>query len=127
MDISQTIVDLKKRPDFTENVGMILIHNGVVRSWSRKDHTDVGGLETEVDQVRIDQLRREYLNRPGIYEIIIETESGSFQPGDDLLFIVVAGDLREHVKPVLSELLDRIKAEAVRKKNFPPKTSGTER
>jgi molybdopterin synthase catalytic subunit len=37
------------------------------------------------------------------------------QPGDDLLFIVVAGDIRENVKPVLADLLDRIKAEAVSK------------
>ena len=118
MDISKTISILKQRSDFTDNVGMILIHNGVVRSWSRNDHTNVGSLKTEVDQVCIDRLREEYLDRPGIYEIIIETESGSFQPGDDLLFILVAGDLREHVKPVLSELLDRIKAEAVCKKEF---------
>jgi molybdopterin synthase catalytic subunit len=97
---------------------MILIHNGVVRSWSRKDGAGVSGLAAEVDQERIAQLRSHYLTWPGIYEIIIETESGSFQPGDDLLFIIVAGDLREHVKPVLSELLDRIKAEAVRKKEF---------
>ena len=118
MNISKTIAELKKRHDFCEKVGMILIHNGVVRSWSRKDGTAVSGLETEVDQGRIEQLRCNYLAWPGIYEIIIETESGSFQPGDDLLFILVAGDLREHVKPVLSELLDRIKAEAVRKKEF---------
>lgn len=118
MDISKTIAALKKRHDFCEKVGMILIHNGVVRAWSRKDGTEVSGLETEVDQEKIARLRQEYLAWPGIYEIIIETDSGSFQPGDDLLFILVAGDLREHVKPVLSELLDRIKAEAVQKKEF---------
>jgi molybdopterin synthase catalytic subunit len=118
MDISKTIAALKKRPDFCEKVGMILIHNGVVRSWSRKDGAGVSELETQVDQEKIAQLRQEYLAWPGIYEIIVETDSGSFQPGDDLLFILVAGDLREHVKPVLSELLDRIKAEAVRKKEF---------
>ncbi|MCI5146619.1 MAG: molybdenum cofactor biosynthesis protein, partial [Candidatus Electrothrix sp. AR3] len=84
-----------------------------------KDHTGISRLETEVDQVHLEELRQEYLNRPGIYEIIIEAGAGSFQPGDDLLFIIVAGDLREHIKPVLSELLDRIKAEAVHKKEFP--------
>ncbi|CAK8713969.1 MAG: Molybdopterin synthase catalytic subunit [Candidatus Electronema aureum] len=118
MDISKTIAELKNRPDFTEKVGMILIHNGVVRNWSRKDGAEVSGLETEIDQEQIERLRLEYLIWPGIYEIIIEAASGSFQPGDDLLFIIVAGDLREHVKPVLAELLDRIKAEAVRKKEL---------
>ena len=38
-----------------------------------------------------------------------------FSPGDDLLFILVAGDIRENIKPVLADLLDRIKSEAIRK------------
>lgn len=115
MDISKTIATMKKRPDFNEKVGMILIHNGTVRSWSRKDHQQVTALETTVDHEKIEQLRQEYLERQGIYDIIIEARSGRFAPGDDLLFIIVAGDLRENIKPVLAELLDRIKAEAVSK------------
>lgn len=115
MDISQTIATLKQRPDFTDKVGMVLIHNGTVRSWSRQDRQRVTALEAEVDQEKIAELRQEYLNRPGIYEILIKANSGRFQPGDDLLFILVAGDLRENIKPVLAELLDRIKAEAVTK------------
>jgi len=39
--------------------------------------------------------------------------NGRFQPGDDILFIIVDGDIRENIKPVLSELLDRIKNEAI--------------
>jgi len=115
MDISKTIATLKKRPDFNDKVGMILIHNGTVRNWSRKDHQQVAVLETTVDQEKIERLRQEYLEQEGIYDIIVEARSGRFAPGDDLLFILVAGDLRENVKPVLAGLLDRIKAEAVSK------------
>ncbi len=115
MDISATIGKLKERPDFNDNVGMILTHNGTVRSWSRTDHRQVTALEVQVDQGKVEQLRLNYLKSPGIYEIIIEAHSGRFLPGDDLLFILVAGDLRENIKPVLSDLLDRIKAEAVSK------------
>lgn len=115
MDISKTIAELKQRPGFAENVGMILVHNGIVRAWSRDDRATVTALETVVDQQKVEELRQEYLKRPGIYEIIVEGRSGRFQPGDDLLFILVAGDLREHIKPVLAELLDRVKAEAVTK------------
>lgn len=43
---------------------------------------------------------------------------GELKPGDDVLFLVVAGDIREHVKATFSELLDRIKAEAVIKQEF---------
>ena len=38
--------------------------------------------------------------------------------GDDLLFLIVAGDIRENVKPALGELLDRIKSEAVTKQEL---------
>ncbi len=118
MDISKTIAELKRRPDFNDHVGMILIHNGVVRNWSRMDKSRVSALEVKVNHETVDSLRQEYLEKPGIYEIIVETHSGTFQPGEDLLFIIVAGDLRENIKPVLAELLDRIKAEAVRKKEI---------
>ena len=118
MDISKTIYELKKRPEFNDNVGMILIHNGVVRNWSRKDRTAVTALQVTPDFAKIEALRREYLQRDGIFEIIIEALSGIFKPGDDLLYIIVAGDIRENIKPVLAELLDRIKAEAVTKKEI---------
>ena len=64
---------------------------------------------------QIEVLRQEFLQYPGIYDIVVEAHEGLLQPGDDLLFIVVAGDIREHVKPVLSDLLERIKSEAVSK------------
>ena len=118
MDITKTIKELKKRPEFTDNVGMILIHNGVVRNWSRKDRSTVTALEVIPDNKKIEALRQEYLRREGIFEIIIKAYSGTFQPGDDLLYIIVAGDIRENIKPVLAELLDRIKAEAVSKKEI---------
>ena len=115
MDITQTIAEMKKNPAFAENVGMVLVHNGVVRAWSRKTREGVTALEVTPDQAKVEAIRREYLQKPGIFDIVIEAKSGRFQPGDDLLFIVVAGDIRENVKPVLGELLDRIKSEAIHK------------
>ena len=115
MDISGTIAAMKREPVFAENVGMILVHNGVVRGWSRKDRSPVSSVHVAADKAHIEALRQEYSRRPGIYKVLIECATGALQPGDDLLFIVVAGDIREHVKPVLAELLDRVKAEAVHK------------
>jgi molybdopterin synthase catalytic subunit len=118
MDITQTIKELKKRPEFADNVGMILVHNGVVRNWSRGDKADVSALEVAPDYDKIEALRKEYLQHDGIFEIVVDARQGTLQPGDDLLFIIVAGDIREHVKPVLADLLERIKAEAVAKKEI---------
>lgn len=119
MDISQTIAELKSRPDFSEHVGMLLIHNGTVRSWSRKDRSVVKSIEVLPDHRKISSLREEFLQQEGIYEIIIEANEGMLSPGDDLLYIIVAGDIRENVKPVLAELLDRVKSEAVSKRELP--------
>ncbi len=118
MDISKTIAKMKENPAFAENVGMVLIHNGVVRAWSRKGKEHVESLEVTPDLDKIEAIRQEFLKKEGIFDIIVEAKSGRFKPGDDLLFIVVAGDLRENVKPVLADLLDRIKAEAVSKKEI---------
>lgn len=118
MDISKTIAEMKKNPEFARNVGMLLVHNGVVRAWSRQSRDQVEYLEVRPDQEKVATLRREFLERQGIYDIIIEAREGRFLPGDDLLFIIVAGDIRENVKPVLAELLDRVKAEAITKKEI---------
>lgn len=118
MDIAEVIQELKQRPEFTDNVGMILIHNGVVRNWSRKDRAKVAALEVTPDYEKIEAIRQEYLQHNGIFDIIVHAYSGTFQPGDDLLFIIVAGDIRENIKPVLADLLDRIKAEAVTKREI---------
>ena len=118
MDISKTIAAMKKEPGFTENVGMILVHNGVVRGWSRSDRKTVTSIEVSVDGPKIEELRQEYEEKDGIYKVVVEYRSGLLHPGDDVLFIVVAGDIRENVKPVLADLLDRIKSEAVSKKEM---------
>ncbi len=60
MDITQTLAQLKQDPDFKENVGMVLIHNGVVRGWSRKDHSGVSSIDVTPDRDRIEALRLEY-------------------------------------------------------------------
>ena len=118
MDISRKIAEMKKDPLFAQNVGMILIHNGVVRAWSRKDKSQVQTIEVMADFKKIEQIRKEYEQKPGIYKIIIEAREGTFKPGDDLLFIIVAGDIRENVKPVLAEVLDKVKKEAISKKRL---------
>lgn len=118
MDISKTIAELKKDPGFAENVGMVLVHNGVVRAWSRADRAGVSAVEITPDQEKIEALRTEYEAKPGIWRVLTEARGGVLQPGDDVLFILVAGDIRENVKACLAELLDRIKAEAVSKREI---------
>ncbi|ADU61938.1 MAG: molybdenum cofactor biosynthesis protein MoaE [Pseudodesulfovibrio sp.] len=118
MDISKAIAELKREPGFADNVGMILVHNGVVRSWSREDHSEVVAIEITPDFEKMEQIRREIEAREGIFRAVAHANGGMMQPGDDVLFLIVAGDIRENVKAALADLLDRVKAEAVTKREI---------
>lgn len=110
--------DIKKRPGFEEQAGMILAHNGTVRAWSRDRHKKVLAVEVRADESKIGQICQELGSRPGIFAISADAREGLLKPGDDLLYLAVAGDVRENVLNVFTELLNRIKSEAVHKKEF---------
>ncbi len=118
MDISLRIAELKKLPGFNDHVGMILIHNGVVRSWSREGQGAVQQVQVRPDQEMLARIQEESSRLPGIFKVIIEAREGTFEPGDDLLFIIVAGDLRENVKQALSQTLDAVKSKAIQKQEI---------
>ena len=118
MDISKAIAELKKEPGFADNVGMVLVHNGMVRGWSRKDHSEVTGIEITPDLEKMEEIRQEIEAREGIFRAVAHARSGLMQPGDDVLFLIVAGDIRENVKPALADFLDRVKSEAVTKREI---------
>jgi len=118
MDISKKIAELKQDEKFAENVGMVLIHNGVVRGTKRGDGSPVSKLEVKADHAKIEEIVKDIEAMEGIYKVVAEAVEGEMFPGDDLLYLIVCGDIRENVKPALALLLDRIKSEAVAKKEY---------
>ena len=119
MDINKALDELKKEPGFADNVGMVLVHNGVVRGWSRGDRSAVAAIEVTSDLDKIEEIRQAIEAREGIFRATAQARSGRMVPGDDVLMLIVAGDIRENVKAALAEFLDRVKAEAVSKKEIP--------
>lgn len=118
MDISKKIAELKQDKDFAANVGMILIHNGIVRGTRRDDGAPVTKLEVKADHGKIAAIARDIEAMDGIYKVVAEAVDGVMSPGDDLLYLIVCGDIRENVKPALALLLDRVKSEAVTKREY---------
>lgn len=118
MDINKTLAALKKEPGFADNVGMVLVHNGVVRAWSRSNHETVTSVTVNPNAAKMEAICAELATRPGIFRIIAKANSGDLKPGDDLLFLIVAGDIRENVNAVFTELLNRIKSEAIIKQEI---------
>ncbi len=115
--LAQMVAKMKAHPRFSE-AGMILAHNGVVRKNSR-DGKPVTGLEIEVDHDRLEQILEKERARPGILDIQVHIqENRPLTVGDDVMYLVVAGDIRENVIASLTDTLNQIKAEVTRKTQF---------
>ena len=117
MDILKMLNTIKRHPDY-DQAGMILCHNGIVRSTSR-DGRMVNGLRLCVDHETLDQIISEQKQKPGIIDIQVEiAEDKDLKVGDDVMLLVVAGDIRENVIAVLTETLNKIKSTVTDKTEF---------
>ncbi len=116
--ILQDMADrIKQHPDYPK-AGMVLFHNGVVREHTREGEK-VTALEVTVDHDRLENIIDEGKTRDGIVEILVWIAEGkTLSVGDDIMYIAVAGDIRETVIDTLAHTLNRIKKEATSKKQF---------
>jgi molybdopterin synthase catalytic subunit len=110
-----TLVEKVKREMDPAKVGMIVCHNGVVRGTSRAG-LPAESLEIDVDPATWEGVLAEMRRKPGIAAIEAHLFTGLRQVGDDVMLVVVAGDIRENVFPVLERTVNLLKAEAVHKK-----------
>ncbi|MEX1299401.1 MAG: molybdenum cofactor biosynthesis protein MoaE [Desulfotignum sp.] len=115
--LADMVAKVKAHPRFSE-AGMILAHNGVVRKTAR-DGKPVSGLTIEVDHDRLEQILAKERARPGILDIqVYIQENKPLNVGDDVMFLVVAGDIRETVIAALTDTLNQIKADVTQKTQF---------
>ncbi len=117
MNLSALLDQIKNHPNYAD-AGMVLAHNGVVRGFSR-DGRKVTGLSIKADQQKLAEIVAAQKKRPGIIDILVEiVPDGSLTVGDDVMYLVVAGDIRENVISVLSDTLNEIKATVTAKTEF---------
>ena len=117
MDINVMLESIKKHPDY-HKVGMILCHNGVVRGTSR-DGLAVNGLRVAVDHQRLTDIISAQKKKAGIVDITVEiAEDRDLAVGDDVMVLLVAGDIRENVIEVLTDTLNQIKTTVTQKTEF---------
>ena len=116
MDLNIMIQKIKKHPDYNM-MGMVASHLGVVRKTSLKG-VEVEGIEVVFDKDLVQKIIYETEQLPGIVKVLVETSDGRLEVGDDIMAVVVGGDTRDHVFPSLIKAVDRIKKEAVQKKEL---------
>lgn len=115
--LTEIVEEMKLHPQYSK-AGMVLYHNGVVRESSR-DGRAVNGLKVEVDHPRLQEVIERQKNRDGIIEILVEINEGvDLAVGDDVMYIAVAGDIRENVIAVLTDTLNEIKKSVTAKTEY---------
>lgn len=104
-------------------IGMYLTHNGVVRESARakvrlgaQDTKPVTGMYFSYDREKVDAVIAETYNLEGIYYIKVWLNEGELSVGDDIMYVLIGGDIRPHVVDALQYLVGRIKSECVTEK-----------
>jgi len=100
-----------------DQLGMILIHNGIVRATS-KDGKPVQGMHLSYDEKLLANLVERFKEANGIVDIKVWLNQGKLSIGDDIMCVLVAGRFRTDVLPVFQELIREIKNNVVNEKEM---------
>ncbi len=100
--------------------GMFLIHNGVVRQTPKAkvrqgldDGSLVKGMDFSYDAVKVDEAIAETYKMDGICHVKVWLNEGRLGIGDDIMYVLIGGDIRPHVVAALQFLVEKIKSECV--------------
>lgn len=109
-----------KRHESAPKIGMYLTHNGVVRQSARAkvrlgagDTKPVTGMFFAYDREKVDAVIADTYKMDGIYYIKVWLNEGELSLGDDIMYVLIGGDIRPHVVDALQNLVGRIKSECV--------------
>lgn len=121
--IDEWLREAKQDPCF-RNCGMYLVHNGTVRetpkSQARGIKTDgvapgekVSGMHFDYDEQRVAAAVEETRALPGIEYVRVWLNRGELELGDDIMLVLIGGDIRPRVIDALQSLVGTIKNECV--------------
>ena len=106
-------------------IGMYLTHNGIVRQTAKAqvrygaaDTKDVTGMEFSYDAAKVEAVIADTYKMDGIYYIKVWLNEGQLEVGDDIMYVLIGGDIRPHVVDALQYLVGRVKNECVVEKEL---------
>ena len=112
------LAEVKADPGAAD-AGMYLCHNGVVRSYSR-DGRPVASMDLAVDRERLKEMLATAELMEGVSVVRAWVNEGHLEVGDDIMYVLVGGDIRDHVFEALGALVRMIKSEVVTEKEIRP-------
>jgi len=114
LSLLDLLESVRKRPDY-HKVGAMALFVGVVRGETKKGEA-VTSLELEAYDKKADEalekICRDLKSKRGVVDVQIHHFTGEFERGEDLVYVLVAGEHRQNVFPVLQEAVERYKKEA---------------
>ena len=109
-----------KQDPSAEKIGMYLVHNGTVRKSPKaqvregvQNLSQVEGMYFAYDEEKVNAAVREALQLEGIYYIRTWLNEGELSVGDDIMYVLIGGDIRPRVVDALQFLVEKIKTECV--------------
>ena len=100
-----------------DQLGMILVHNGIVRATS-KEGKPVQGMFLSFDEKLLSDTVAQFRKTDGIVDIKVWINQGRLSIGDDIMLVLVAGRFRTDVLPVFQGLIREIKTNVVNEKEM---------
>lgn len=117
--MDQWLKEAKKDPD-AGKVGMYLTHNGIVRETARTmvrnddhDAKPVKHLLFSYDKEKVSQAIEETKKLQGIYYVRVWLNEGELTVGEDIMYVMIGGDIRPRVIAALDFLVGYIKSQCV--------------
>ena len=121
--IDTWLAEAKNDPSF-RSCGMYLIHNGTVRETPKAQvracETDgveagrkVGSMVFSYDRAKVDAAVEEARRLPGIGYVRVWLNEGELAVGDDIMLVLIGGDIRPRVIDALQQLVGTIKNRCV--------------
>lgn len=100
--------------------GMFLLHNGVVRRSAKakvrqgdESAPDVTGMRFSYDREKVAAAVAETEAMPGIACVRTWLNEGELRVGDDIMYVLIGGDIRPRVVDALQFLVGKLKDECV--------------
>ena len=105
--------------------GMYLVHNGTVRETARakvrsgaEGTAPVSGMSFHYDAEKVECAVEEARRMPGIGYVRVWLNEGELSLGDDIMLVLIGGDIRPRVIEALQSLVGTIKNECVREEEL---------
>lgn len=108
-----------KQDPSAPKIGMYLTHNGVVRQTAKaqvrrgEDAAPVSGMRFGYDKAKAEAAIAEAKQLPGVYYVRVWLNEGELRVGDDIMYVLIGGDIRPHVVDALQFLVGKLKTECV--------------